>query len=343
MFNIEKINLQNNFFRDKVDTFLKKFDLKLDSNIDFTIIIRDNETGEIISTASKFKNIIKCFAIEKRLQGEGITNQLVTTLLNKSFDEGFLHNFIFTKPSNIDIFKGVGFKLISKTDKVALLEIGTPNIEKKLSEISKEFNHQDSKNGIIIMNCNPFTLGHLYLIKESAKKVDNLLVLIVEEDSSIFPFRDRIELVKKGTSDIDNVTVLGSSEYIISSKTFPNYFLKKDDDSNTEYMKLDCTITAEWFCKFFNISTRFVGDEPLCPITKKYNDTMKEIFPKYNINIDIIPRINNDISIISASKVRDLISKNDFTNLYLYLPKVTLEYLESDRGKKIIERLQNEI
>lgn len=339
VYNIEKINIQHQIFKDEVNNFLKNFDLKLDKDIDFTIVIRDNNTGEIISTASKYKNIIKCFAIDKNLQGEGITNQLVTTLLNKSFEEGFFHNFVFTKPINIDIFKGVGFKLISKTDKIALLEIGIPNIEKKLKEILNNFNYPNGNNGLIIMNCNPFTLGHLYLIENAAKKVKNLLILIVEEDISIFPFKDRIDLVKKGTSHIKNVTVLGSTEYIISSKTFPTYFLKKNDDISAEYMKLDCTITAEWFCKILNISTRFVGEEPLCPNTKKYNDTMSYIFPKYNINIEILPRISNKISIISASKVRELISENDFENLNLYLPKVTLEYLDSDSGKKIIERL----
>lgn len=51
--------------------------------------------------------------------------------------------------------------------------------------------------GAIVMNCNPFTFGHLYLVECSLQHCDFLIVFVVQEDKSDFPFVDRIELAKK--------------------------------------------------------------------------------------------------------------------------------------------------
>ncbi|MGL5950440.1 MAG: [citrate (pro-3S)-lyase] ligase, partial [Cetobacterium sp.] len=339
MINIETLNLNSNYQKNELKDFLKKFDLTFDDSIDYSLVIRKDE--EIIATASKSKNIIKCFAIDDSLRGEGVTNTLVTTLLNKSFDEGVFHNFVFTKPLNEDIFKGVGFKSISKTDKVALLEIGMNSIDKTIDKIKTQLNWQENKNnGLLIMNCNPFTLGHQFLIEYASEKMDNILILVVEEDKSSFPFNDRIELVRKGTSHLSNVTVLPSTEYVISSATFPNYFLRKEDDSLLEFMKLDTLITAEHFCSKLNINTRFVGEEPYCKITQKYNETMIETFKNFNLNVSIIPRKVMGETAISASRVRELLKNNELEELKTLVPQSTFEYLNSEKGKEIAERIK---
>lgn len=338
--NIETLNLNSSYQKNELKEFLKKFQLNFDETIDYSLVIRNNE--EIVATASKSKNIIKCFAIDDSLRGEGVTNTLVTTLLNKSFDQGIFHTFVFTKPSNEDIFKGVGFKPISKTDKVALLEIGMNSIDKTIDKIKSKLNwKEDSNNGLLIMNCNPFTLGHQFLIETAAKKMDNILVLVVEEDKSSFPFLDRIALVKKGTEYLKNVTVLPSTEYVISSATFPNYFLRKEDDSLVEFMKLDTKITAEYFCQKLNISTRFVGEEPFCEITKKYNDTMIETFKEFNLKVCIIPRKEMEHCAISASQVRALLKEDKLNEVKNLVPYSTYEYLISEKGKEITERIKN--
>ncbi|MGL5350629.1 MAG: [citrate (pro-3S)-lyase] ligase [Cetobacterium sp.] len=338
--NIETLNLKSNYQKNELKDFLKKFHLTFDDSIDYSLVIRKDE--EIVATASKSKNIIKCFAIDDSLRGEGVTNTLVTTLLNKSFDEGIFHSFVFTKPSNEDIFKGVGFKSISKTDKVALLEIGMNSIDKTINKIKSQLNWQEnSSNGLLIMNCNPFTLGHQFLIEYAADKMDNILILVVEENKSSFPFNDRIDLVKKGTAHLKNVTVLPSSEYVISSATFPNYFLRKEDDSLVEFMKLDTLITAEHFCSKLNINTRFVGEEPYCNITQKYNETMIETFKNFNLNVSIIPRKEMKEKAISASRVRELLKNDEIEELKTLVPQSTFDYLISEKGKEIAERIKN--
>ncbi|MBC2855886.1 MAG: [citrate (pro-3S)-lyase] ligase [Cetobacterium sp.] len=337
--NLEIVNLRSSFEKKEVIEFLKKFDLNFDETIDYSLVIRQND--EIVATASKTKNIIKCFAIDDKMRGEGLTNTLVTNLLNKSFEQNFFHNFVFTKPSNINIFKGVGFNLVSQTDKVALLEIGTTNIEKTLTSIKEKYNLSDDINrAMLVMNCNPFTLGHQYLIQKAASENDEVLIFVVQEDKSTFPFDVRFDLVKKGTEHLKNVKVIPGTEYIISSATFPNYFLRKEDDSLLEYIKLDVTITGEYFCKEFKINKRYVGEEPYCPMTKKYNEIMYDILKKYGVEVIVIPRKEIDSIAVSASKVRKLLKEDNYLELESLLPKTTYDFLMTEKGKEIAEKIK---
>ena len=82
--------------------------------------------------------------------------------------------------------------------------------------------------GALVMNCNPFTLGHQYLVEYAADKVDKLYIFVVEEDKSEFPFADRIELVRQGVQKFSNVEVLPSGKFIISQTTFSGYFSKAE-------------------------------------------------------------------------------------------------------------------
>lgn len=133
--NIDKINLNNPNEIKEVTDFLSSFALKYDNSIDYTIVARDNQ--QIIATASKDKNIVKCFAIDNKYQGEGLSTQLLTNLINRMFDEGYYHSLVFTKLDNKELFRGMGYKEVAHTDKVILMEMGNKNINKTLDKIIK--------------------------------------------------------------------------------------------------------------------------------------------------------------------------------------------------------------
>jgi [citrate (pro-3S)-lyase] ligase len=192
-------------------------------------------------------------------------------------------------------------------------------------------------NGAIVMNCNPFTLGHQYLIETASKQVDRLIIFAVEEDASTFPFKDRFELMIQGTKHLDNVLVLPSSFYIISQATFPNYFLRDKEHAFTTYARLDLSIFGYWFSQL-NIKIRFVGEEPLDPMTDMYNQTMMEVLPKYGMQLKIIPRKENDSGVISASKVRALLKEDRWEEVAKFVPKTTYDYLL--RADEIIAKLK---
>ncbi|MDR0904335.1 MAG: adenylyltransferase/cytidyltransferase family protein [Ruminococcus sp.] len=183
------------------------------------------------------------------------------------------------------------------------------------------------KIGAIVMNCNPFTLGHRYLIEYAAGKVEKLFIFVVEEDKSFFPFADRIELVKKGTADLENVIVLPSGKFIISSKTFVNYFGKSKIQDRTIDPSMDVELFAKQIAPTLGITVRFAGEEPLDNITRQYNEAMARILPDYGVDFEVIPRKEQGENVISASLVRKLLEEKDFDKIAELVPETTLDYL----------------
>lgn len=185
-----------------------------------------------------------------------------------------------------------------------------------------------NKCGAIVMNCNPFTKGHRYLIEYAAKRVDRLYIFVVEEDKSFFKFKDRFEMVREGTKDLKNVVVVPSGKFIISSYTFPEYFMK-------DYVKeknFDVTNDVQVFCKYvappLKISIRFAGEEPLDPVTLNYNENMRKILPEYSMEFCEIPRLQlDDNRVINATEVRRLLKLKDFNGIKNYVPETTLKIL----------------
>lgn len=191
-----------------------------------------------------------------------------------------------------------------------------------------------SKTGAIVMNCNPFTLGHFYLIEEALKNVEVLYIFVVEEDKSVFRFQERFKMVVEGVKNLkSDIRVIPSGEYIISNKTFAQYFDKENDIKEIKSMDYDIRIFGEVVAKEYNIGKRFAGEEPIDHVTKKYNDTMRKILPEYGIEFVEIPRLAlENGNIISATKVRKLIGEQKWHELKQYLPTSTIQILKKLNG-----------
>ena len=151
----------------------------------------------------------------------------------------------------------------------------------------------------------------------------------MQEDKSFFKFEDRLDMVKQGTADLKNVVVISSGKFIISSLTFPEYFMK-------DYVKeknFDVSRDVETFCKYIapplSIKKRFAGEEPFDPVTMNYNENMLRILPKYGIVFCEIPRLAIDGKrVINATEVRRLLKERNFERIEEYVPKTTLSILK---------------
>ncbi|MEW8955591.1 [citrate (pro-3S)-lyase] ligase [Clostridium sp.] len=341
MFNkTKRVNPSDEYEIERVKRFLEKFNLSYESDIDYTLVIEEEDN--IIATCSKAKNIFKAFAIDENYRGEGITATLITDLIDRMFDQGIYHSFIFTKPENINIFSSLNFKLLYEINEAAIMENGIYDIDSYIDKIIKNYDIDIKEERVaLVMNCNPFTNGHLYLIEEAAKECKEVIVFVVEEDKSDFPFTNRIDLVRKGTNHLKNIKVVSGGEYIISSATFPTYFLKKEDDKLNVYTKIDGGIFGKYFCSKMNIKTRYLGEEPYCNVTRAYNETLKEELKKFSINLKIVPRKVHGEEPISASRVRRLIKNENIEEVKKLVPYTTLEFLLSQKGKEIGEKLKN--
>ena len=62
-------------------------------------------------------------------------------------------------------------------------------------------------------------------------------------------------------------------------------------------------------------------------ITAQYNFDMKKILKNAKVDVIEIPRKKIDNEIISATKVRELLKKENYDLLEKYVPKTTIKYL----------------
>ena len=188
----------------------------------------------------------------------------------------------------------------------------------------------NTRIGACVMNCNPFTNGHRYLIEQALERVDELYIFVVEEDKSYFKFQDRLKMVQLGTSDLLNVRVIPSGEYILSQNTFSQYF-EKERVRIIESMDYDLYIFGEIVAANLGIKYRFVGEEPFDKVTQKYNETMMRILPEFGVEVIEIPRKTfNDGEVISATFVRKAIHEKEWIMLDKLCPKSTVQYLKDN-------------
>ncbi len=324
--NVEVISRLNGQKLNMWKSFISNAGLTPGDDADATILVWDD--GVIIAAGSRKENLLKYIAVDSSRQGEGLTATVITELRKNAFENGYRHLFLYTKPKNADMFASLFFYPIAQTEDVLLMESVKDGIGLFLSSLPADT--ASGKVGAVVMNCNPFTLGHRYLIETAAKECHRLYVFVLSEDKSQFSAKDRFQMVKAGVADLENVTVLPTGPYLISSATFPTYFLKDRDSAGNVQCLLDIEIFTKYFVPRFSINCRYVGSEPLSPLTEQYNQALKENLPKHSVEVKELKRLENGTEPISASKVRELIKNKNTKELKAFIPDTTLEYLNQN-------------
>ncbi len=298
------------------------------------------EDNEIFASGAMSGPVLKCVAVDKSHESEGFIGKIVTYLLLKAHHEGINHLFLYTSPKNVLIFSKLGFVEIARVnDTAVLMENNKHGLTDYLSELTKK-KIPGENIASIVMNCNPFTLGHLYLIEKAASENNHVHVFILDENKSLFPTDVRIKLVIEGTEHLKNVSIHHSGNYIISAATFPSYFLKDSHRIVDAHGRLDLEIFCKHIAPALAITSRYAGDEPLCIVTNHYNELMAEILPTAGIKLNIIKRKDNEKKVISASFVRELLKNDDFNNIKKIVPPSTLKFLTSPEAEPIIRGIK---
>ncbi|MBQ7341244.1 MAG: [Oscillospiraceae bacterium] len=286
-----------------------------------TVLLWDGNV--LAATGSLQGNLFKYLATEPLYQGQGLLATVLTALRQEAFLAGHRHLFLYTKPQNEPLFLPLLFYPVASTDKVLLMEDHKNGIQSFLDSLPSS----SIDSSAIVMNCDPFTLGHRYLIETAAKESEHLYVFVLSEDKGYFSAEDRLNMVKLGTKDLPNVTVLPTGPYLISSATFPTYFLKDRDSAETIHCQLDIAVFTRYYAPKFRITRRYVGTEPLSAMTAQYNAVLADALPRHGITLTQIPRKEADGSPISASRVRKALSANDWDTVRSLVPSTTFRYL----------------
>lgn len=311
---------------------MKASNLSTEIELDYAIGIYETASGRLMASGGFQDNIIKGVAVCKDAQSDNLLNTLITTLIEEMKARGIHKYFVYSKPSNIKYFKSLGFRLLVETKEMVFMEMGLPTFNQYIQQLSQNIHGEN--NGAIVMNANPFTKGHRHLIEYAAEHSEQVIVFVLSEDRSQFSTRDRINMVKAGTNDLENVQVFATEDYMVSQATFPTYFLK---DFELNEMKtraqatLDASLFKESIAPALHIKTRYVGEEPYSQLTAIYNQAMREVFGD-DLTLTIIPRLAVGDDIISATKVRKHINEGNVEQAKKYLPESTIEYL-MDQGK----------
>lgn len=340
--NIEErvINLANSRQVTAVRDFLARFSLTFNEQVDYTVALYKENT--IVATGSFAGEVLRNIAIDESLQGEGLTSAVVSHLMGEAGQRGIYHYFIFTKPDKAHLFSALGFSEIAQARPYAvLLEAGMGSIHTYCREMTMQTAKlPPGQRACLVVNCNPFTLGHQAVIAKASNENPGVVVLVVSEERSLFPFDVRQRLVQEGVAGYNNVVVIPGGKYIVSAATFPGYFTRGDETVAAQ-TRLDATIFAQHIAPAMGITCRYIGDEPYCSVTKAYNQALFDILPGYDIDVREMPRIMINGSSVSASQVRELIRLNGWDEIRTLVPDSTYQYLRSPEAVSIIEKIKN--
>ena len=308
---------------------LAKTGLTSAPGIQYTALIRDPE-GSLIASASLEGSVIKCVACDPAHQGEDLTAAALTLLRRKALEEGRRRLFLYTKPENVFLFSGLGFYEVARAGEAALMEDRRDGFASWAESIRAPA--AAGRVGALVMNCNPMTLGHRYLVEKAAAQCDFLYILIVSEDKSIVPAADRLALVKASLEGMPGIAVAGTGAYLISSATFPDYFLKDKTRSGQVWTELDAAV----FCRLaqrLGIACRFVGTEPFCPVTASYNRTLAQVLPRHGVELAELPRLERDGTAISATAVRALVKEGRWEEVRPLVPPPVYDWFASGENR----------
>lgn len=349
-FREEALDLSNPYDVKMVKAFLTPFGFDYNAEeVDYTMIMY-NLNDQIIGTGSYQKRTLKYVVVAPEFKGTTAFAQIVTHLMDRVL-KLHKHIFVFTRPQTAVLFEGLGFNRIADAKPLfSSLEFGFETINTYVNYLKqcKRDNATGKSIASIVVNCNPFTNGHKFLIEKAAAENDLVYLFVVEEEKSLFPFHLRWKLIQQGTAHLKNVVMVKGGDYVVSGNIFPSYFLKneKATDIAEKQAELDVTIFAKYFVPVLGINRRYVGTEIYCQTTAAYNRAMKKILPQKGVEVVEISRKaigkddKGDPNFISASKVRKAIQNDKLEFILEFLPEPTKEFLLSKESEPIRNRIK---
>lgn len=334
--NAVKISPKDLYANRQIDALLQQEGIQRDGNLDYTCGIFDDD-DTLIATGSCFDNTIRCLAVDSCHQGEGLLNIIMAHLMEVQLARGNSRLFLYTKPKAARFMESLGFyEIASVPGKLVFMENrrnGFSGFCKALPRLTGE------KVAGIVMNANPFTLGHLHLVEQAAGENDAVHLFLLSEETGPIPFAVRKRLVREGIAHLGNVWLHETGPYLISSATFPSYFLKDGDTVIRTQAELDILIFGKIAAQL-GITCRYAGQEPSSHVTALYNEAMAQKLPSMGIRFVEIPRLTVAGRTVSASAVRQAIHDDRLESVREFLPQSSYCFFSGEEGKTVCAAIQ---
>lgn len=305
----------------EVRAFLARLGVDMGEDAEYTVLLYEGEALQ--GAGSLCKNVLKYIAVAESAWGEGACARIVGELTAEAYRLGRTHLFLYTKPEAAPRFRALGFYDVIAAGGIVMLENRRGGLQAYLDGLSRG---GGGRQGACVMNCAPFTLGHRHLVEEAAKGVDTLHLFLVSEAAGPFSPAQRLAMAQAGTADIPNIRWHECGSYLISAATFPAYFIKEKAKAEAAQAELDIALFAQKVAPALSITARYVGAEPYCPVTARYNARLREALPAYGIELVELPRLRG----ISASEVRRRLAVPDWEGVRQLVPQSTYDLLRGD-------------
>lgn len=322
----------------EIRRFLEAQGLDLDTTLE--VVVTARHYGRLLGCAGLTGGVVKCVAVAEEMQGQDLLPRLMLEVSFHALDRGHPHLFLYTSPRNEAAFRACGFHpIVTVPDQVLMME-NTPRGVNAYAEELRHYRRERARVGAVVLNANPFTLGHRHLLTVAAAECDYLHVFVVGEDASAFPFEQRLALVRAGVAEMDlrdHIHVHPGTRYVVSKATFPTYFLKDRGIVDLVATAVDLLIFRQHIAPALSITHRYVGTEPYCAVTRQYNADMhywleRRDLPAAPVEVVEIPRLERGGAAISATEVRRRLADGDVESLRRLVPRPTFRLLASLAG-----------
>lgn len=323
----------------QMDRLLTAEGIRRDGCLDYSCGIFDEEE-ELIATGSCFGSTLRCLAVSQAHQGEGLLNRIIGHLMEVQLNRGNSHLFLYTKAGSAKFMADLGFYEIARVGKDLVFMENRRNGFRNYCAALQKKRVEANRIAAIVMNANPFTLGHRHLVQRASEENDVVHLFLLSEEAGPIPHAIRRKLAEEGTAEFPNVMLHESGPYMISSATFPSYFLKDSDTAIRTQAALDLTVFSR-IAQCLGIQRRYVGEEPASHVTALYNEIMAERLPEYGMECRIIPRLQTGDKSISASTVRQAIHDNALEDIRSLVPESTYRYFSSPEAESVRAAIRN--
>lgn len=321
----------------QVEALLEQEGIRKDGHLDYTCGLFD-EDWRLMATGSCFGNTLRCLAVDRTRQGEGLLNQVVSHLIEVQAQRGNTHLFLYTKPQSAKFFGDLGFYEIARVDgSLVFMENRRQGFDRYCAAL--EESRREGRSAVIVMNANPFTLGHLCLAERASAENDAVHLFVLSEEAGPIPFAVRRRLVREGTAHLANVICHDSGPYIISEATFPSYFLRDEDAVIRAHAALDLAVFGK-IAPRLGVTRRYVGEERASHVTALYNQEMAARLPGLGVECRVVPRLEQEGAPVSASTVRQAIHDGRLEDIRPLVPDSTWSYFGAPEAAPVIAAIQ---
>lgn len=323
----------------QMDALLAREGIARDANLSYSAGIYDEE-GRLVATGSLFGNTLRCLAVDGAHRGEGLMAVIVGHLVQAQLERGNTHLFLYTKAESAKLLSTLGFYEIARVgSRLVFMENRRGGFARYVASLAGTLGAPDAPGAALVMNANPFTNGHAYLLRRAAEENARVVVFVLSEDRSLVPYMDRLEMVREAAAAYGNVQVVPSGSYMISSATFPSYFLKDGDTVTRTHAELDATLFVP-IARALRLTRRYVGEEPFSRTTALYNEALRGVLPSAGVELVVVPRAVCAGEPISASRVRELIHEGRMEEIRPLVPPTTYDYLNGERGRRAVQAIR---